>query len=256
LNYACRIQVAPLVTGVSGAQHQSFSSEEEARLVFEEASRAGNTSCLGGNTSGLVRSSSEVIVGSILGPVPVPARTRSEPGSGVALTFPMISESGQSSPTGVRTPNVRSMSSSPPTGVTQIVGSARTESSRSTHSSPTRGSVRRTSSRGPPGASVHTPSVGSYPSVISSPTSRRESGSAATLSPLSSPIFSAANVEERRESNTNHTISPRIVPLPQSPGFHSHSYSECSRVEVNLFLPNVNVNTDRIFRCVQDVGIV
>jgi hypothetical protein len=237
------------VTGVSGAQHQSFSSEEEARLVFEEASRAGNTSCLGDNTSqnsGLVRSSSEVIVGSIVA-VP-PARTRSEPGVG-SLTFPMISESRQSSPTGVRVPNVHSMSSSPPTGVTQIIGSPRTDSSQNAHWSPTRGSVQRTSSRGPPGASVHTPSIRSYPSVISSP---RESGSAATLSPLNSPIFSAASVEERRESDASHTISPRIVPPPQTE-FH---YSECSRVEVNLFLPNVNVNTDRIFRCAQDVGIV
>lgn len=44
-----RLEVAPLVSGVRGALHQSFSSEEEARRIFEEASQKGNTRIVGGN---------------------------------------------------------------------------------------------------------------------------------------------------------------------------------------------------------------
>lgn len=41
------IEVGPLVKGVSGALHQSFQTEEEARRVFEQARANGNTKIVG-----------------------------------------------------------------------------------------------------------------------------------------------------------------------------------------------------------------
>jgi len=42
-----RLEVGPLVKGVSGALHQSFHTEEEARRVFEQAKATGNTKIVG-----------------------------------------------------------------------------------------------------------------------------------------------------------------------------------------------------------------
>ena len=42
-----RVEVGPLIKGVSGALHQSFQTEEEARRVFEQARAKGNTRIVG-----------------------------------------------------------------------------------------------------------------------------------------------------------------------------------------------------------------
>lgn len=82
-----------MVTGVSGALHQSFPSEEEAKDIFAQEQRKGNVRIVGGSTM-------------------PPFQTHPEVARGSPLNSPVIEING---------PTLSSPSSSPPTGITQVV---------------------------------------------------------------------------------------------------------------------------------------
>ncbi|KAJ7680354.1 hypothetical protein DFH06DRAFT_1162810 [Mycena polygramma] len=131
-----RIEVSPLVTGVSGALHQSFPSEEEAQTVFDEAERKGNVRIVATNATPAAEAKPssqlhrEIPVSNTNGqpsrehgpakPVARPVVVGSSPGSGpsAALNFGRVTV--KSEDVDLITPSP-SRKSSPLTGVTQVV---------------------------------------------------------------------------------------------------------------------------------------
>lgn len=123
-----------------------------------------------------------------------------------------------------------STSSSPPTGVTQVVSSQHSDSgSASSTQSSSRASVQRSTSPREFRASFHTPSLAaSYPSGFFQFNSTGHFEHGDNLSPLSSPRLSSSPQRRRTSSSSSlrRTTSPRTVPLPHSPDSgHNHEIS-------------------------------
>ncbi|KAJ6499914.1 hypothetical protein C8R47DRAFT_268585 [Mycena vitilis] len=136
------IEVSPLVTGVSGALHQSFPSEEEAQAVFDEAERKGNVRIVAthATAAGAKKSSQihrEVPVSSTNGqpsreqgpatPVACPVVVGSSPGPGPSAALNLGRVTVKSEEVDLTTPSL-SRKSSPLTGVTQVVSLSSSES--------------------------------------------------------------------------------------------------------------------------------
>jgi hypothetical protein len=240
-----RLQAGPTVIGVSGAQHQSFASEEDAYRVFEEARLSGETLCLGGRppdgsgASGgrgsvqpITRSTSAAVVSGSTR-YATPARTHSERTvASPTVTRPVSSlpqvspHRSSQSPHGLFSPY--STSSSPLTGVTQVVGSQHSDSDSGSNAySSSRSSSQGSAPSSPSGfqaASFRTPSMAaSYPSVPLFFDSTGHYDQGETLSPLNSPRLSSSPRRRRpTSSSSRRTTSPRTAPLPASPGSGHH----------------------------------
>lgn len=240
-----------MVSGISGALHQSFSTEEEARRVFEEEKEKGTTKIIGGSPSSST-SNPPPTPRAPAQPTPVnspPSRShstapqipamkvKSERGSRSVHVAPPDSprlkeEKGYS----YSSPSQSSHLSSPTTGITQIIGSpgqspstptrrskdrARTDTSSKSQAHPS--TSARVTVRSPSSAASYPSAPRTYSSSSSSVSSSPQTGVtqyAPLLSPLDSPLLlSSPSYEETpRQSTPIHrkakSTSVATAPLP------------------------------------------
>lgn len=178
--------MAPLVIGVSGALHQSFSTEEEAKRVFEGERAKGNTKVIGigqssGSPSNLPQSAPPVRSPTVV------SSSQSQTTHSRALASTTSSPRTQSTHRAAEISPLSSYLSPPATGVTYVIELPNI-------TTPLRLTSPRAATQVPrspePRTTAHTPSLlNSYPNYASSNSTSSSPATGVThlLSPLNSP---------------------------------------------------------------------
>jgi hypothetical protein len=278
-----RLEVAPLVKGISGAVHQSYKTEAEARSQLKKAIERGQAECLGGAPPGHISTapSSPTSPAGSLRPL---TYTRSEPAVSVHARSESVNiwvqtsvspgspndrrsaRSPQASAPGTPSSGysgvARSRSvimTSPPTDITQYAELDVETMNRDDHSHARTHSVASASvltyvpqSRHSPQASIPAPPPNAEPHLytftIPSDTPRRFEGNAAMLSPLQSPRITSPglspSVEQRQNTSDGRRSSPRTVSLCTCIQ-QQMSMCPCCHQELPTALPSPAVPTMR-----------